>query len=344
MLPKVTIVIPCYNEKEYVKRFLEDILLQDYQRELLEVFIVDGGSSDGSLEIINEYVKEYNFIEHLNNKNYSVPGSLNIGIQQSSGEVIMFLDGKSRYHDNYISTLVNYLIELNADNVGGEIIYIPANDSARAISIAECMSLPFGTGNLNRNKKQVNIREVDSVTLGCYWKRVFDEIGEFDVDLLRNQDDELNARLKKNGGRIFQVMEVKVLHFETGSFREVARKFYHYGYFKPLVARKTGRPATLRQLAPPALILILVVFWITGLFISNFLFLFFAILVLHFLTGLVISAKIALRRRKFALMFLMSYLFFIMHGSYGWGYLFGIFRFWPRLNPVNKTAVGSSHI
>src|SRR5207247_10286007 len=93
-------------------------------------------------------------------------------------------------------------------------------------------------------------RLVDTVPFGCYRRAVFDRIGVFDEDLVRNQDDELNARLLKQGGRIMLIPEVVSHYYARGSLGQVARMFYQYGYFKPLAAWKVGQPRTLRQVVP----------------------------------------------------------------------------------------------
>src|SRR5207302_680738 len=79
---------------------------------------------------------------------------------------------------------------------------------------------------------------------------VFDRIGVFDEELVRNQDDELNARLLKQGGRIMLIPEVVSHYYARGSLGQVARMFYQYGYFKPLAAWKVGQIMTLRQVVP----------------------------------------------------------------------------------------------
>ena len=100
-------------------------------------------------------------------------------------------------------------------------------------------------------------RWVDTVPFGCYRREVFERIGLFDEELVRNQDDELNHRLIGHGGRILIVPDVTSDYFARASLGKLALMYYQYGYFKPLVARKLGRVATLRQLAPPAFVLFL---------------------------------------------------------------------------------------
>jgi hypothetical protein len=97
-------------------------------------------------------------------------------------------------------------------------------------------------------------RDVDTVPFGCYRREVFDRIGMFDEELIRNQDDEFNFRLITRGGRVLLLPNVLCRYYARGSFRQLARMYYQYGYFKPLVARKVGRVMTIRQLIPAILV------------------------------------------------------------------------------------------
>src|SRR6185369_50906 len=117
------------------------------------------------------------------------------------------------------------------------------------------LSHPFGIGNARYRLGAKEPVEVDTVPYGCYKRSVFERIGLFDEHLIRNQDDEFNARLKKNGGKIFLIPSLKIDYFARPALAKLSKMYYQYGLFKPLVNLKIGTPSAGRQLVPPLFVL-----------------------------------------------------------------------------------------
>ena len=306
---------------------LEDLIRQDYPHQLMEVMIIDGASQDQTRKIVTEYAIRYPFIRLMDNENRFVPFALNLGIRASKGEVIIRMDSHASYPVNYISLLVKHLYELNADNVGGIWNTVPGNDTIAALAVSQVLSSPFGIGNALYRLKVKNARVVDTVPFGCYRREVFERIGYFDEDLLRNQDDEFNARLKKNNGIIFLVPDVKITYYARTSVKSLGKMFFQYGFFKPLVNRKLGKPATMRQFIPPLFVFFLFAFLIAGIFSTMFLKVWLAGITLYFITDLFFTVKIMAETRNLLLIFYLPWIFFLVHISYGWGYLEGAWKF-----------------
>lgn len=220
---KVSVVIPCRNEIMYIARVLESILDQNYPKEQMEVIVVDGMSIDGTVDILKEYQNKYSFIKYLENEMQVTPNAMNIGIRNATGDVVVRMDAHSIYPKNYISRLVEWLIWLDADNVGGSLITKPARDTLEAKAIAHAMSHPFGVGNAYFRLGVNNPKQVDTVPFGCYWRKVFDKIGLYDEDLVRGQDNELNSRLEQKGGKIFLVPDIKTEYFPRDTLKKPGR-------------------------------------------------------------------------------------------------------------------------
>jgi glycosyltransferase involved in cell wall biosynthesis len=192
----VSIIIPCRNEEKYIGKCLDTLLKQDYPKDDLEILVVDGASEDNTKEIVKGYSQKYPFIRLLDNPKKYTPFGLNIGIKLSKGKIIIRTDAHSGYEKDYVSKCVKYLDEYKADNVGGGIKTLPAQNTIQAKAIAIVLSHHFGVGGAVFRKGAQKLVEVDTVFGGCYKKDVFDKIGYFNENLFRTQDLEFNMRLK----------------------------------------------------------------------------------------------------------------------------------------------------
>ncbi len=209
----VSIIIPCRNEKNFIGQCLESIAKQTYPKENLEVLVIDGISSDGTKEIVKTYIEKYPFIKLLENPKKYTPFGLNIGIREARGEVVARMDAHASYEKEYISKCVYYLQKYGADNVGGQMVTRSRNDTVFGRAVVAALSNRFGVGNAIFRVGAKEPTLVDTVFGGCYRREVFDKIGYFDENLPRGQDMDLNLRLRKFGGKILLVPEIKSFYY-----------------------------------------------------------------------------------------------------------------------------------
>lgn len=323
----VSLIIPCYNEERYIRTVLDNILQQDYSHEHLQVIIADGMSTDQTRSIVNTYEQKYGFIHMVDNERRFVPYALNKGISSATGEVIMIMGAHSVYPANYISVLVQALIDLKADNVGALCETRPSSSTRVACAISKVVSSPFGVGNAHFRIGASKRMKVDTVTFGCYRREVFEKIGMFDEELLRNQDDEFNTRLIENGGSIYLIPEVRVVYFSREHPQSLFRMYFQYGLFKPLVSLKIGKPSTIRQLIPFGFVLFILAGFPLSFLTPAFLILYLSGWGLYLLANLLFSLKISIENNDYTLMLYLPWLFFILHFSYGTGYISGLVNF-----------------
>lgn len=265
--PFVSVLIPCRNEERYIASCLDSILGGDYPRDRLEVLVIDGRSDDRTPWILQQYSRRYPHVRVLDNPRRITPAALNIGLRAARGELIARVDAHAVYPADYLSRLVSALEETGADSVGGVIETRPGIDTAIGRAIAAAMSHPLGVGNSHFRVGSTIRRTVDHVPFFCCRKTVFDRVGGFDEELVRNQDGEFSTRLIRQGGRIVLIPEVVAQYFARDSMSKLARMFYQYGYFKVLTTRKVGRVMTVRQVVPAAFILTLLMLSLTSLWV-----------------------------------------------------------------------------
>jgi glycosyltransferase involved in cell wall biosynthesis len=326
LTPVVSIIMPVRNEEVYIGVVLNNIFSQDYPSEKIEVIIVDGQSEDATLDIINNFKKRnptYRIIT-LPNFQKIAPVGLNIALGHAKGEVIVRMDAHAEYPENYLTRLVEGLKKFDADNTGGVVETCPPNCKAKSKAIAFAMGHPAGVGNSYFRIGAPTPREVDTVPFGCFSRGVFDKVGLFDEELVRNQDDEFNGRMRAAGMRIVLLPDLKIKYFARESWKKLFRMFFQYGLFKPLVVRKLKSLPTWRQLIPPGFVLFLIigsVFSFLSTLVCN-LFLFFT--GIYFLLLISVAIQGVFRYNVNTFFFVLVSLF-LMHLAYGLGYLKGFY-------------------
>lgn len=319
----LSVIMPIYNEEKYIGKCINSILEQDYPKEDMELLLVDGMSSDRTRELIQPYLRQYPWIHLLDNPQRIAPCAMNVGIKAAQGDVIMRLDAHAEFPSNYFSRLTKALDELDADNVGGVCFTLPASETMVSKAIASVLSSKFGMGNSSFRVGTNRVRMVDTVPFGCWHRELFERIGGFDEELIRNQDDEFNGRTIKNGGRIYLLPDIEIKYFARDKIAKVSKMFYQYGLFKPLVNRKLGAPATIRQFFPPALVLGLAIGLLAVLAFPVLFALYFMVIALYLVLALYFSICSS---RNIAQIAVQVYVYFIVHISYGLGYLYGIWK------------------
>ncbi len=326
---KVSIIIPCRNEEKHIIDALNSIIYGDYSMTDMEILIVDGRSNDKTRDIVREFEKKHKQIKLIDNPQQTVPYAMNYGIKEAKGDIIIRLDAHSIYPKDYISQLIYWLDNLDADNVGGVIEPIFQDNNVKANAIAYSSSHIFGVGNSKFRLQHESTEPllVDTVPFGCFRAKVFEKVGLYDTDLIRNQDDELNARIIQHSGKIYLIPTLKVKYYTRNSFSKLFKMFYQYGYFKPLVNKKLKKPATFRQFIPLLFVLFIIIGGLLCLVTSFFNKFFLLIICFYFIINFFVSIGISMKDKNFKLLPYLIVSFFVIHISYGLGYLRGIIDF-----------------
>lgn len=330
----LSVICPIYNEEKYIAKCIDSILAQDYPKDDMEVIFVDGMSKDRTREIVAEYTSKYPFIRLIDNPNRIVPPAMNIGIRASKGDIIIRLDAHAIFPSNYFSELVKKLVELKAENVGGVCRTLPMDETIVSKSIAAVLSSSFGMGNSHFRIGASNVMEVDTVPFGCFHRSLFDRMGYFDEELIRNQDDEFNGRIVKNGGKIFLLPQLVIDYYARDKVNKVWKMFYQYGLFKPLVNKKLGSPATIRQFFPLLFVLGLILGPVVCAFYLPLFYLYFTIVLLYLICATYFSQKDSHNIKQIVT---QNWIYFVVHFGYGWGYIKGIFKLLTKQPFVAKS-------
>ncbi|MBK8492527.1 MAG: glycosyltransferase [Saprospirales bacterium] len=333
LYPKVSILIPCLNEARYIESVLRDIESQTYSLRHLEVWVIDGGSTDGTRELVANFRTELIKITLLDNPDRFVPQAMNRGIRESQGAIIVRMDAHASYPPDYVEKLVAGLLKTGADNVGGVWITRPRNNSPKARAIAAVLTHPLGVGNALFRIGVDRPVEADTVPFGCYPRGVFDKYGYYDERLERNQDIELNKRIRAGGGKIFLLPEVHCTYFARDTFRDLWKNNFQNGRWVIRTAFLTGQLASLslRHFVPLGFVLYLLGAILLSL--AGWWWVWVPFLIYFILTGIA-GLGIAIRARCFPMLPLSRIAFGALHLSYGLGSLWGIMEL-----PMKKKVV-----
>lgn len=319
MQKRVSVVMPVYNEERFIGKCIESLLQQTYPQEDMEWFFVDGGSTDRTREIINEYIElKPDLIRLLDNPNKTVPYAMNIGITASQGEYIVRLDAHAEYREDYIEKCVYYLDHTDADNVGGLAETIGRGTVGGAI--ARMLSSKFGVGN-SQFRTGGKSGYVDTVPFGAFCREVFQRIGLYNEKLTRNQDNEMNYRIRKNGGKIFLSDDIRLSYYCRDTIKGIADMAVKNGRWNIITMKLCPGTMGIRHFIPLVFLLSLIVMTVLSLLWWVMAVLFAVELGLYLLLDIIFSAKGATGLKEFGLLLI---LFPIFHLSYGWGSLMGI--------------------
>ncbi len=324
----LSIIIPCLNEEKYIKNCINSILSNDYPKENYEIIIVDGGSSDNTLTILNELknsIKEVQ-IKILHNPKRIPPTAMNIGINEAKGETIMRLDTHASYPDTYISKLVKWKGKLNADNVGAPTRTEILNPTKTSVAIKRVLGHKFGLGGGVFRIGTDSVVEVDTVPFGCYSKSTLIELGGYDERLKRNQDIELNKRLIAKGKTIYLIPYTYCVYYARETWSKLAKNNFENGKWNLITTYYTKNLSSLsiRHFIPFIFILSLLVPSLLSLVFGPFLYLSFLALGLYLFSLIYVTSKIDKEQTTSSH---IMWTFIVLHISYGVGSFVGLFHF-----------------
>jgi glycosyltransferase involved in cell wall biosynthesis len=316
-VPRVSVIMPCYNEEKFIENSITSII-DDFFLKNCELIVTDGMSSDGTRDVVQSFINRGFSIKLLENPNKIQSYGLNLGISEAKGEIIVRADAHCLYPAGYIKKCVDLLEKTKASNVGG--IMLPKGTSTVQKTIALAMQHPVGVGDAKWHLGNYS-GNVDTVYLGVFWKKLFDEIGLYDTNCKTNEDAELNLRILKAGKKIFLDSTIKIIYFPRESLKELAVQYFRYGRGRYYTTVKHRKVTSFRQLAPVGLVVGVLFSVILGFFWPLFL-----LFPVSYLLTLFLTAMFSWPRKKIRLKqrLLIGVAWALMHTSWGLGFLSGL--------------------
>ena len=243
-------MIPARNEARHIEACIRSIRAQAIDASL-EIIVVDGSSADSTAELAKAAGARV-----VANPSGVTPAALNRGLAAAGGDVFIRFDAHSEMAPGYIAACLRALEEeQGAVNVGGWSEVRGAGPWGRAVAAALASRLGTGNPRLWRRPRLGEGRaDVDSVPFGCFPTVVLRRAGGWREDLIRNQDFELNYRLRAAGGRIVFDPGIRFVYRPRESLGALWRQYWGFGRWKASVIAGAPRSIRPRQLAPMALL------------------------------------------------------------------------------------------
>ena len=323
LAPRVSVVIPCRNEARNIENCLRSVLAFEAPPGGFEVLVVDGMSNDGTRDILQRIVAQEPRVRVIDNPEKITPTAMNHGIRAARGEIVIRMDARCRYAPNYVSESVRVREEKQAATVGGPCEAQGDTYIQKAIAIAYNAPLAVGGGKAHSLDYE---GPADTVHFGCWSKALFEKIGYFDEELVRNQDDEFNLRIHRSGGLIWQSPHIRSSYAPRRTVGELWRQYFQYGYWKVRVIQKHKIPASIRHLVPGTFVVVMLLLALLSLFLPLARIAFVGLGSLYLLF-LLLSSAVAAARSGWNYLPILPVVIAAYQLSYGTGFLCGIWDF-----------------
>lgn len=258
--PTVSVVVPARNSVETLPDAVASALAQAHAG-ALDVVIAVGPSDDGTEDVAAGLADEHPEVTVVDNPAGVTPAALNAAIAASTGQVVVRLDAHAVLPAGYVATAVETLRTTGAANVGGRQVPTAKDGFARAVAAA--MRSPVGAGGATY-RIGGEPGPVDTVYLGVFRREALEAVGGFDESLRRNQDYELNHRLREAGGTVWFDPRLAVTYRPRRTVGALWRQYWQYGAWKRRVLRRHPGSVRARQLAAPVLVTGLAATTVTG--------------------------------------------------------------------------------
>lgn len=227
---KYSVVVPTYNEEATIGDCLQSLLEAVDHTDAVEILVVDGESTDATRDLVMDFATEHDAISLHTEYKGSTAAALNVGIERSRNDIVVFVGGHSTVPDDFFTALDATFREAapDADVVGGVMVPEPQTRFERYVSTA--LRTPLGASS---NRFRPVEGYVDTVNFGAYRQYVFDDVGLVDTDLVRAEDYDFNVRVRKYGYRIYQNPDVQVHYRPRGTIKRLAGQYFGNGFWKP---------------------------------------------------------------------------------------------------------------
>lgn len=310
--------MPVLNEAVTIERSLDAIDDQTYPRDLVEIVVVDGGSSDETAELVRARSARDGRVRLLGGPGTNTPTAMNVGIAATTGPFVAKVDGHGWVDPDFVTEAVRVLEgDASVACVGGQIFPVATNETQQAIRIARFSRFGVGGGIYTSSLTE---HDTDTVQCGVYRRTVLEAVGAFDPRLQFGEDEEVNHRIRKSGARIVFQPTMRFSYVVRPTLRSLYRQYRNYGRARVAVIQKHPGFLRLKHLVPSVLVVVLAASVLLAVLVD------LRALAVPALYALVVGSVAAglSARHRFSKPWLVAAALLCLHFGYGIGMLAGI--------------------
>ena len=331
----VSVVMPVLNEAHSIGDSVRSILAQKLNDYDLELCVVDGRSTDGSIDILEKIASQDARVRLIENAARKTPVAFNLGIRAARGEYVCILGAHASYAPDYIAVCLREMHACGASGCSGRIITVPANGSLQARLAAWTLESQFASSPSSVRTKREGF--VDTIPYPVFRRETLLQVGGYDEQLERNQDNDLNHRLRAAGHRLLLTARTQSLYRARPTIAALLKFAYRSGWWHGISLRNRPQSISLRHMTPAGFvsaILVLTSYAMVLRFTGSPHWglpaeLLVAVLVAYAALALATAAWTAIGEREVRAL-LLPPVFFGFHAAYGMGTLCALARA-PRL-------------
>ena len=321
-LPLVSIVMPIKNEADYIVESIKRINEQLYPKTKIEILIVDGGSTDGTLNIVLQLLEQDERIRLYGDKGINCPQAMNIGIKKARGQIVAKIDGHGYLNKEFIQIAVKCLLkDVNLGCVGGQVIPLSRTNIEKSNSYARFSKFGVGAGIYTTRN---TVHEIDTVQCGVYRKRDIVRAGMFDSNLQYGEDEEANYRLALLGKKILYHPDMKYYYFIRPSFKGLLKQYFNYGVARAKVIKKHPHFFNFKHVIPSILVIFIILDILMLIFNKAFMPIRATSIVIY-TTFLLVASFFLCIKNSFLYIHYIILSLICLHFGYGFGLIKGIF-------------------